>query len=135
MRLVSREDRGPRNGKEQMGTGAGTETTAAADKRTGTRTRTERGERELGNPPHQNRRVDQALPFPRGISVDRKWHLQVASCFGRKTRCLSDHVVPRGETGPRNRREETVMGKGTGTGTRAGIEAETGTRTERMVKG
>ena len=57
------------------------------------------------------------------ISLDRRLGLKVARNFGRKTRRLSDDVVPIGEPGPRDGREEP--GKGTG----AGVEVESGTRT------
>ena len=56
------------------------------------------------------------------VSVDEGWRLRVASNFGRKTRRLSDDVVPRGEPGTRGGREETV----TGTGTRAETNEDEG---------
>ena len=61
-------------------------------------------------------------------SLDKRWCLQVAISFGRKTRRLSNDAVPRGESDPRGGSEETV----TGTGTRVGIGA--GTRAKRRVE-
>ena len=94
--------------------------------------------RELWNPPHRQRtRVDdQALPFHtrhRLYNVDRRWRLQMASSFQRKTRRPSEDVVPNGKQGTRDWREKTVMVTGTktegrGTGTR--VE----TRTKRRVE-
>ena len=88
------------------------------------------------------------------ISADRKWRLQVASSFGRKTRRLPDDVVPRGEQGTKDGRDETVTGTetggrtgrrmctgmstrvGMGAGTGAGAGEITGTRIEtRMEEG
>ena len=80
--------------------------------------------------------------------VDRRWRLQVASSFGRMTRCLFDDVVPRGEPSSSDEREKTVTGTGTGAGkgtrtrtrmsTRAGMGtitgAGTGTRIERSAE-
>ena len=65
------------------------------------------------------------------ISVDRRWRLQVASSFGRKTRCLPDDGILRGKPSTRDGGEET----GPGTGTRTGMGAETGPRTARRVEG
>ena len=47
---------------------------------------------------NQSKRPGTAIPHAIDgiISADRKWHLQVASSFGRKTRRLPDDVVPRG---------------------------------------
>ena len=60
------------------------------------------------------------------ISTDRRWRLQVASSFGHKTRRLPDDVVPRGEQGTRNGREEAITGIETGTRTRAGMSTRVG---------
>ena len=82
-------------------------------------------------------------------TVNRRWCLQVASSFWRKTRSLFDDAVLRKEQGTRRGREETVTGtsneartgtiKKTGTGTRTGMGAELGTgtraKTERRVEG
>ena len=59
----------------------------------------------------------------------------------RKTRGLSDDVVPRGEQGTRDGKDETVTGIGTEAGLSTSAEvgtrtgARAGTRTERRVKG
>ena len=149
------------------GAGAGTETRAVAGKGTGTRTgsgtgketkleREEGGEessgiRHIGKEAEYNTRHCYSA---RGIiSVDRRWHLQVASSFGRYNRRRPVDGVPRGEQGTRDGREETVMGTGTGAGTGgntrtgmstrvgmgagtgAGTGERTGTRVEMRVGG
>ena len=58
------------------------------------------------------------------ISPDRRWRLHVASSFGCKTRRRPVDVVPRGEQGTRDGREETVTGTGAGGGD--GMEDEYG---------
>ena len=50
------------------------------------------------------------IPHAASSHADRGWHFQVTSSSGRKIRCLSDHVVPRGEPGSRGGKEETGRG-------------------------
>ena len=56
------------------------------------------------------------------ISVDRRWRLQVATSFERKTRHFPDDVVPRGKQGTRGR--EGGNGDGTSSGGRDVNEVE-----------
>ena len=143
------------------GTGRGTKTEAVAEKRTSMRTgkgtgtgtragtglETEKGKiiktegveggssviRHIGKEVEQNTRP---CNFARDIiSVGRRWRLQIASSFGRKARRRLVDVVPRGEQGTKDGREEMMTGTGTGVGTgentsmgistRVGIGAET----------
>ena len=57
--------------------------------------------------------------------------MQEATSSGRKTRCLLEYDVTRGELGPGDERQETVTGTetGTGTGTGTGTRTTTGTGT------
>ena len=75
---------------------------------------------------------------------DKRWHLQVVSSFGRKTRRVLNDVGSRPEQGTRDGREETVTGTGTGlvtemrTGTgmttRAGMGVRTGVGTGARIE-
>ena len=53
----------------------------------------------------------------------------VASSLRRKTRRLPDDVVPKGEKGTRDRKEETAATTKTGTGARRGTRTSTGMST------
>ena len=83
------------------------------------------GEGEVSHPQHKKRsRVKtRHCRFSRCIiSADRRWHLQVASSFTRKTQRRLIDVVPRGEQGTRDGREEmtTETGMWAGKGERMG---------------
>ena len=66
------------------------------------------------------------------ISVDRRWRLQVASIFWRKTRRLPDDVVPRGEQRTRDEKKETGTGNRDGGGN--GNEDEYGNDNEHQCR-
>ena len=129
-----RRQRGNRDGE-------GTETRAVAETGTGTgrdrkRKGTDNGE---GKEEGGRRRVRGIII----ISIDRRWRLQVASMFWRKTRRLPDDVVSREEQDTNDGKDKTVTGTRkrtrtrTGMSTRAGMGARTGTinRTETRVEG
>ena len=129
--------------------GAGTEA------KTGTESRMEIGEGDdieersgiRSNRTEAEKKIGHFHSARGNTSVNRRWWLKVAGRFGHKTRRLSGDVIPRGEPGEKDGREETETrtetGTGTmtrsGTGTRPGTGAEmgagTGTRTEKRAEG
>ena len=95
----------------------------------------ERGRgRDIWYPPnHTKGKVEDRIPqsHARGIiSVDRSGCLQAVNSFWRKTRRPPGDMVPSGEQGTMNAKEETVAGTGvraeTGTSTSTGMSTSTG---------
>ena len=125
-------------GRTQDGNGDGSGDENESSSKTGTGSETEKGNGNENGEERGGRRRTLLSPTSgkksrrhchsvRGIIiifVDKSWRLQIASSFGRKTRRLSNGVVPRREQGTRGARKEMVTGTGAGAGTRMEMRVE-----------